>query len=49
MRINNNRGFTVMLPKTKEETSFIHELKFILFKREFIFSLQVKPTQEADD
>ena len=37
-----DRGFELMIPKTKEEDNeFKHEIKFTLFNKEFVLSFRV--------
>ena len=45
-----NRGFQVMLPQPVEEDEvFKHEIRFILFDKEFSLYIQVKPAQKSND
>jgi len=45
--LNINKGFEAMLPKSpSEEELHKHEIKFRLFKREFVFRFQVNKVKE---
>ena len=48
INLNINKGFEAMLPKSqkKDEELHKHELKFRLFKREFVFRFQINKVKE---